>query len=433
MTKTAIEEFGERLDKKFATAGQLDIPPEVFSEDPIEYEDAKLFIGREEEQEQLVVAEKDCIDGYHKRILLHGIGGSGKTSFANMAFWAAMDRRESRKIVPIRFNSLAYSKGIDQFYNVIFSMMLNTIAEAHKKRQGDEDDTFVDKKADSLYAKFSLSEYMGGEKYEIKRMIEMIIEGLTLNKSNDTQIFRPSDFIKDLMNQKLPGYSLMLVMDDFHRLLTDKNRPLYNEFLELIRSVKSFSILVTYTSTIMALREANDEIVKDSASIQIASLTTEECKKLLRARLLYARDKEDEDIDKIPDYSEDLKPFSESAVEILANTTNCIPLDFIRILKKAKVSAESYGSSIINDEVVFKMLNMNMSLLNLNSSQKQVLEYIQNKKEVTIKEIAETISKTEVYAYIILNRLLELGFVEKKRAGRRMIYSFKPIDLTGQK
>ncbi len=44
-------------------------------------------------------------------------------------------------------------------------------------------------------------------------------------------------------------------------------------------------------------------------------------------------------------------------------------------------------------------------------------------------DVSIKIDKTPVYGYLILNSLLELGILEKKRKGRFMIYDVKPLEI----
>ena len=430
--RTVVDDFTQKLDSKFKdSVDKLNIPEIVFWTEPLNV-DVRAFVERDTQQEQLATAEAECIKGTYKRIIIHGVRGSGKTSLANIVM-AASRKSKAVKTVPVYLSSSDYVRGVDFLYRKIIFSLCDAVVRTHLSREERKDEEAEDTAAlirdaaSNIEGKVLFADVLSPPTHSIKQIIDDISKP-PLITSNVPEQTTPAEILKMLMEEQLKGYFLLLILDDFHKVLAEKTKAFLQEFLQVTKIMKCFSVIVMYTNDFSKLKESNDELTKDAFIIEVPPLTIKGCKELLRRRLLIGREKESE-IDKEPNYPNELLPFSESATEALANAAGGVPLLFITLLKKAKTEAENMKEAGINDKVIFKLLNSNVSEAQLTQLQKTVLDYIKSKKQVTIDEIAALINKTSAYAYYILKSLYELNILEKRRQGKFMYYSLKPIDI----
>ena len=85
---------------------------------------------------------------------------------------------------------------------------------------------------------------------------------------------------------------------------------------------------------------------------------------------------------------------------------------------------------LITEELAKETINEAAPLVlnhHLTPKQQRILDYIKDHKEVTIDDIKNLETTSNISAFFVLRDLYDQGFLEKRRKGRNMIYSLKKI------
>ncbi len=228
---------------------------------------------------------------------------------------------------------------------------------------------------------------------------------------------------------------ILFVFDDFEVLRQEDNKLALQELKNILSSMTSkqgfkiFSMFILYTDTLKLLISKNDDIIKDGVGIEVLLATNGELKKMLWERILkYKLDRRD--FESTPNYLIELQPFTEAAVDMCARNVSGNPLAFINILKEGVALANERKYSNVTEEIITVILDRKTVIpSDLSITEKQILEYIKGKGQVTIDEIKAFQGKTKVAAFYTLNSLYKKDILIKDRKGKLMLYSIKRKDL----
>lgn len=410
---TIAEEFAKRLNAKAKdVVSELNIAEEVFSVNPVI--DPLLFVGREKQVDDLITGVDSCLRGVFKKIILYGDPGVGKSSLAFIAGNAA--QMSSRSYFPILLSLGSYIKGAEGCYKQIVYVLCSEVVSRSEPRESSEME-FISH-CSAIARSIALN-----DAYSINDIITEAIAGKILPQPTAEKPTDKKELLKVLAGRVNKKAKVMVILDDTQKLVEDKK--LLQEVTDMVSLEGWFSIMIMHTSCFNELNENHNELIKDAFFLNVPKLGVVECEELLRRRL-FVSNKKRKDIQNASNYSKDLLPFKESAIETLARTTDGNPLIFIKYLKDAYLDAIETKAKLIDDEIILRVLKISSNAqITLTGIEKEVLEYIKSKEAVTIQEIAELRSTTRASAYFVLNDLYTKKLINKQRKGREMLYFFK--------
>lgn len=229
-------------------------------------------------------------------------------------------------------------------------------------------------------------------------------------------------FITEFWDEKV-----FLIFDDFDILLQEENKLFIEELKNLMTSSGVCSMIILHTENFQNLSRNQNEIVyKDAFCFEVLPLTIGELKDCIRRRLLYYSSESVRKFDH-PPIPQELQPFSEDAVEYIANISKGNIGTFIEKLKEAIKFANDKHASSVSLELAKMSIDAAIRIpIDLSTTEKQVMEYIKERKGVTIQNVAYYLGKGRITAYFILKELLySKGLLVKNRRKREMIYSLK--------
>jgi uncharacterized membrane protein len=424
-TKTVADDFADKL---LATLNESEeeirLNEEVFTVQPVT--NTKLFVGQDDERELFIKAIAACIQGVYKKIAIFGDSGVGKTSLINIAIDAG---KKSNKYLTINLNKSDYDKGEEECYRHIIFELVRSIGNTLELKTRDDESAKLTNHCFECGRKILLDDLKNTEdilnfaKTHFASFVEKLNESTSkLNSSPEPENYLLISYLHSLLSPQ----RVMVVLDDVYKL--DQNRHLMQEILRLTNRDFWFYVLAMPSETFNKLRLENDDLLKDVVLIQVNPLEIQECKELLRRRILDSQKKALK-INSEPDYSRDLRPFTEKAVEIMASACDCHPLNFVRLLKSGWLKARDNRAKIIDEEIALDVAYPNTPKnVVLTEKQKLVFEYIRSKRmPVTMKEIASITNTSGVAAFFTLRDLVNLGLIKKQRDGGRVSYFFESI------
>ena len=420
--KNAEEEFASKLDEHFGRAiPGLSLSAEVFYTAPIPANVMELFVGRDPQISELLEGLTACLKGIYKKIIIYGDAGVGKTLLLNVVVGAASKSIKAKYEPLVVFDSSDYVKSFKECYENLLSNECTYLGNLIEEMRDDSEEGLRLKAACAALS----YDIIRGNFKELQHIMTRAKELKFLQNVVDAQFIEKA-LIKEI-SEKIFSYDdkarILVSFDDFHKILDDKLR---HQLLEVVNNEKWFSILIMHTSELNKLKSSQDEIVKDAYIVEVPPLTLDNCKELLRLRILRSHHKYHE-MGADPDYSKELMPFNESAVELLAKATGFNALNFVKILKKAYLEAEKLSSPVINQDIVLRMMNVNVNL-KMSPRERDVLNFIKSTGEARIQDIADLRNTSRISAYFILKNLLDAGLLIKTRRKREMIYTIKPIE-----
>ena len=211
---------------------------------------------------------------------------------------------------------------------------------------------------------------------------------------------------------------LLIICDEAHesnkkvlewlRVLADQSDKLYIVF----------SALPIFESQLISKLETLRKRI--ACKIELISLTKEETKELIRKRIEYAG-------------GAGYIPFSNEAMDTIFEQSGGFPREAIRVANILVNRAAELDKDSITPEILDrKEESIKISLDEFSDKQKKILETLI--QPLTTEEIVEIVgienfkSKNHGIREInnILRRMLELGYVERKRKNRNFVYSLSP-------
>ena len=409
----------------------------VFGVEPVS--DPILFVGRLKQISELAYDLKACFKKLYKKIIIYGESGIGKSSLISLL----EDAEEEGVLNPaykiIQLSNTQYVDGIVGCYkDIVFTLLHYLFHNLNAQR-----DTEAQKKACNEVVKNlvlsnndisikSINELL--KKYNVITDTEfqkVISQKLGENGEAKplTEIDEANRMLSFLYQKVGISVPMIITLDNVDQLLKFGGQIL-QQLMSMINIANWYPILVLQKKNFEELKNNNDEILKDAVYLEIPSLTIEECKEMLRKRILFYNKNTKKLEEKSINYAEDLMPFAERAVEILAKFSNGNPLKFIGHLKQSYLKASDKNFMLITEELAKETINEAAPLVlnhHLTPKQQRILDYIKDHKEVTIDDIKNLETTSNISAFFVLRDLYDQGFLEKRRKGRNMIYSLKKI------
>ena len=406
------DEFIKSVKQKINQQSTLTLPGAVLEVEPLGH-NSMLFVGHRSELDALSSSIASCIKGTYKTVILYGKPGIGKTSIVSIIVNACDKTDLGYKI--IRFGKVSYAYGFDYCYADIVIMLCVFLFGINREEAREMESVKTHKKYHTL-----MNIVMERQRtITTKEILDEAVKLSIIEKNDDNAYIK---LVEELVT-RLKKHKIGLVFDDFELLLNDDTKQLLQELRALLKVKDVFSILVMYTETLNSLVKNNEELIKDASQVEILPLTTGELKDVLWRRImLYVKDVENfKEI--APDYKTDLLPFSEDATTFLADEARGNPLLFIKMLKESIALANERNIPDVNIGIAKAVVDARIKLPeNLSIRDKQVLEFIKTKGEVSIDDVKIFLGKSRILAFVALDKLYDLGILDKARRGRKVNY-----------
>jgi hypothetical protein len=407
----------------------------VFSVEPVS--NPILFVGRLKQISELAYDLKACFKKLYKKIIIYGESGIGKSSLISLLEEAEEEGILNPTYKIIQLSNVQYVDGIVGCYkDIVFALLGYLFHHLSAQR-----DTEPQKKACNEVVKNLV---LSNNDISIKSINELLrkhgvitdteFQEVTTPKLEENGEAKPLTEIDEankmlfFLYQKIGvDVPLIITLDNIDQLLKFGRQTL-QQLMSMINLGNWYPILVLQTKNFEELKSNNDEILKDAVYLEMPPLTIEECKEILRKRILFYNKNTKKPEEKSINYTEDLMPFAERAVEILAKFSNGNPLKFIGYLKQSYLKASDKNSMLITEGLAKETINEAVPLVlnyHLTPKQQRILDYIKDHKEVTIDDIKNLETTSNISAFFVLRDLYDKGFLEKRRRGRNMIYSFR--------
>lgn len=425
VTEEFINDMKERLNPNV----QLKLDEDILNPIPIPIWNSILFVGHKNERKELSNGVTSCLSGFYKKIIIHGEQGIGKTSLAGLVKAASRDSSLGFRV--FEFDKNNYIESFDKFYFTLLDALYYGSMYSEIENKRDERDTNTAeikerKKKREQYDKIITA--LGSVKPPTIKALLDLSETRDLLKPNENE--SPSSLQSRLLESFITDIEkckICLIFDDWEILLNDpESKPILQEIKNIMKLKDVFSLIIMYTDTFKKLQVENDEfVIKDAFSLEVLPLIRGELKDLIRRRIGFYGTKQIKDFPEPPTASE-LAPFSEDAVNLIADRVNGNPLSFIRRLKEAISLANEKGLRMVTEELANIIINRNVKISStLTTIQKQIMEFIKVKREVTIQDVTNFQGKTRIAAFATLNNLYKLKILDKKRRGKNTFYFIK--------
>jgi len=239
------------------------------------------------------------------------------------------------------------------------------------------------------------------------------------------RIFKPKVNLHDLhifITQKLGNNSLLLLVDEGHEADV--------ETLEWLRTitdqVDNLQLILAGLPSLEDFLRRNLETLRGriTTHIELTNLDQDETRELIRKRVEYVG-------------GTGISPFTDTVVKEIYEITGGFPREILKLCNRLVQKATEEGKIIIDQvEGVEREERISPSrdiLRELPYKQRKIIEVLNTEGELFPSEIAEKIGfnsyKTKQHGVRsinnILRRLLEDGYVERKRKGKGYVYSLQ--------
>ncbi len=233
--------------------------------------------------------------------------------------------------------------------------------------------------------------------------------------------------IPDFVNRRLKKRRLVLLIDEVHEAPTD-----------VLEWIRVFSDQINDTVIIMSglpsfelmLKERLETLEKRiTARIEVLSLTKEKTRELIEKRIRSVG-------------GNGIEPFTEEVINLIYEKTNGFPRDVLKICEDLVDKAIASGKYVITPDMVAnisvekKKEKYNISyeiIYNLSPRQQEIIEILA-KGDMTPGQIVNSLDlseyKTRQHAVRsinnILQRLVQEGYVERRKVGKAFVYTLMP-------